>query len=84
MQLKPEQLDARLRNSLAPVYLISGDEPLRVLEAAEKGSRWEKGVPVSRGDTRSDLSGDGVREACTLGARFAADGSKDGKLEAAE
>jgi CO/xanthine dehydrogenase Mo-binding subunit len=57
---------------------------LRVLEAAEHGSRWEKGAPVSRGEQRSDLSGDDVREACTLGARFAADGPKDGKLEAAE
>ena len=57
---------------------------LRVLEAAEKGSRWENGAPASRGDKRSDLSGEGVRDACTLGARFAADGAKDGKLEAAE
>ena len=29
---------------------------LRVLEAAERGSKWEKGAPVSRGDTRSDLA----------------------------
>jgi DNA polymerase-3 subunit delta len=35
MQLKPEQLDAHLRKSLAPLYFISGDEPLRVLEAAD-------------------------------------------------
>jgi DNA polymerase-3 subunit delta len=35
MQIKPEQLDARLRKPLAPVYLVSGDEPLRVLEAAD-------------------------------------------------
>jgi len=53
---------------------------LRVLEAAERGSRWEKGAPVSRGGTRSDIGGDGVREPCSLGARFA----EDGKLEAAE
>jgi CO/xanthine dehydrogenase Mo-binding subunit/aerobic-type carbon monoxide dehydrogenase small subunit (CoxS/CutS family) len=53
---------------------------LRVLEAAERASRWEQGAPVSRGDARSDLAGDGVREPCSLGARFAA----DGKLEAAE
>jgi CO/xanthine dehydrogenase Mo-binding subunit len=53
---------------------------LRVLEAAERASRWEKGAPVSRGDTRSDLGGDGVRETCSLGARFEA----NGKLEAAE
>jgi CO/xanthine dehydrogenase Mo-binding subunit len=53
---------------------------LRVLEAAERGSKWERGAPVSRGAARSDLGGEGVREACSLGARFTA----DGKLEAAE
>jgi CO/xanthine dehydrogenase Mo-binding subunit len=53
---------------------------LRVLEAAERASQWEQGAPVSRGDARSDLAGEGVREPCSLGARFAA----DGKLEAAE
>ena len=35
MQLKPEQLDAHLRKQLAPIYFISGDEPLRVMEAAD-------------------------------------------------
>jgi DNA polymerase-3 subunit delta len=35
MQLKPEQLDAHLNKNLAPLYFISGDEPLRVLEAAD-------------------------------------------------
>jgi DNA polymerase III subunit delta len=35
MQLRPEQLDAHLKKPLAPVYFISGDEPLRVLEAAD-------------------------------------------------
>jgi DNA polymerase III subunit delta len=35
MQLKPEQLDAHLKKTLAPLYFISGDEPLRVLEAAD-------------------------------------------------
>jgi DNA polymerase-3 subunit delta len=35
MQLRPEQLEARLRKQLEPVYFISGDEPLRVLEAAD-------------------------------------------------
>jgi CO/xanthine dehydrogenase Mo-binding subunit/aerobic-type carbon monoxide dehydrogenase small subunit (CoxS/CutS family) len=43
---------------------------LRVLEAAAKGSNWETGVPASRGDTRGDLGGEGLRPACTLGARF--------------
>jgi len=35
MQLRPEQLEARLGKQLDPVYFISGDEPLRVLEAAD-------------------------------------------------
>ncbi|UCC55180.1 MAG: DNA polymerase III subunit delta [Gammaproteobacteria bacterium] len=35
MQLKPEQLEKQLQKSLAPVYFISGDEPLRVMEAAD-------------------------------------------------
>ena len=35
MQLRPEQLDASLHRTLAPVYFISGEEPLRVLEAAD-------------------------------------------------
>jgi CO/xanthine dehydrogenase Mo-binding subunit/aerobic-type carbon monoxide dehydrogenase small subunit (CoxS/CutS family) len=55
---------------------------LRVLEAAERASKWETGAPVSRGSTRQDFAneGDGVRAPCSLGARFQA----DGKLEAAE
>lgn len=43
---------------------------LRVLEAAEKASRWEQGAPVMRGDSRRDLGGEGVRTPCALGARF--------------
>jgi len=35
MQIHPEQLESRLRGTLAPVYFISGDEPLRVMEAAD-------------------------------------------------
>lgn len=36
MELKPEQLDARLKDGvLHPVYLIAGPETLRVLEAAD-------------------------------------------------
>jgi CO/xanthine dehydrogenase Mo-binding subunit/aerobic-type carbon monoxide dehydrogenase small subunit (CoxS/CutS family) len=48
---------------------------LRALEAAERASAWEAGAPVARGDARSDLGGDGVRPACTLGARFSGDGT---------
>ena len=50
---------------------------LRVLEAAEKASRWEKGAPTSRGDSRSDLGGEGVRASCSLGARFSADVTRE-------
>jgi CO/xanthine dehydrogenase Mo-binding subunit len=55
---------------------------LRVLEAAEKASGWEKGAPTSRGGTRGDFAkvGEGVRAACSLGARF----ETNDKLEAAE
>jgi len=35
MQLKPEQVPDQLRRQLAPVYFISGDDPLRVMEAAD-------------------------------------------------
>jgi len=35
MNLKPEQLESHLRKQLAPVYFISGDDPLRVIEAAD-------------------------------------------------
>src|SRR5262245_54682445 len=39
----------------------------RVLEAAEKASRWEAGTP-GRGEVRGDLGGEGTRQPCTLGA----------------
>ncbi len=35
MQLRPNQLDAHLAKPLAPLYLLHGDEPLLVLEAAD-------------------------------------------------
>lgn len=35
MRLKPEQLDSALQKRLAPVYLITGDEPLQVNESAD-------------------------------------------------
>jgi CO/xanthine dehydrogenase Mo-binding subunit len=52
----------------------------RVLDALEKGSGWEKGVPDRRGDTRRDLDKGGNRPPVALGARFAA----ERKQEAAE
>jgi DNA polymerase-3 subunit delta len=35
MQLTPDKLATQLAKQLAPVYFISGDEPLRVMEAAD-------------------------------------------------
>lgn len=35
MQLRPEQLGAHLDKPLAPLYLLHGDEPLLVIEAAD-------------------------------------------------
>jgi DNA polymerase-3 subunit delta len=35
MQLRAEQLDSHLKGSLAPLYVLHGDEPLLVIEAAD-------------------------------------------------
>ena len=35
MQIRPEQLDAALKRALCPIYLISGEETLRVNEACD-------------------------------------------------
>jgi DNA polymerase-3 subunit delta len=35
VKVSPSQLSAELRRTLAPIYLVSGDEPLLVAEAAE-------------------------------------------------
>ncbi len=35
MQVRPEQIEEHLRHNLAPVYLVSGDEPLQVMETAD-------------------------------------------------
>lgn len=35
MLIKPEQLQAHLKKGLSPLYLVAGDEPLLVLEAAD-------------------------------------------------
>ncbi|KRT56704.1 hypothetical protein [endosymbiont of Ridgeia piscesae] len=36
MRLRNDQLPAQLNKSLAPVYLLSGDEPLQLGEAADQ------------------------------------------------
>lgn len=35
MRLKPDQLERHLEKGLAPVYLLAGDEPLQLMEAAD-------------------------------------------------
>ncbi|MGF1528614.1 MAG: DNA polymerase III subunit delta [Candidatus Competibacterales bacterium] len=35
MRLRPEQLDAHLRRTLAPLYVVVGDEPLQAQEACD-------------------------------------------------
>jgi DNA polymerase-3 subunit delta len=35
LQIKPEQVASQAKKQLAPVYFISGDEPLRLMEAAD-------------------------------------------------
>ena len=35
LQVRAEQLDAHLARTLAPLYVIHGDEPLLAMEAAD-------------------------------------------------
>ena len=51
MQLKPEQLERHLQQQLAPVYFISGDDPLRVMEAADA----VRAAARTRGYTERDV-----------------------------
>lgn len=36
MKIRPDQLKQQLEKALSPIYLISGDEPLQVMEAADQ------------------------------------------------
>lgn len=36
MQINPEQLTAQLKQNIAPVWLVSGDEPLQLLECCDQ------------------------------------------------
>lgn len=71
--MDPFQL--RLKNAMRKGDRTHTKQPLltaaivEVLEAARTASRWESGVPNSRGDTRTDLGGEGTRPSCTLTAR---------------
>lgn len=44
MRLRLDQLDGHLRKGVAPVYLVSGDEPLQVGEAADAIRQAAKGA----------------------------------------
>lgn len=36
MKVRPDQLDRHLKNELAPIYFICGDEPLQIMESADQ------------------------------------------------
>ncbi len=69
MQITPEQLPAQLARGLSPLYAVTGDEPLRALEAADairaaaraKGFTDRKVFSVTQhfdwGAPKSELSG---------------------------
>lgn len=48
MRLNPEQLTSHLRNTLLPVYLVAGDEPLQIMEAMDtlRAAARERGYAV--------------------------------------
>ncbi|HEY0219559.1 MAG TPA: molybdopterin cofactor-binding domain-containing protein [Afipia sp.] len=50
-------------------YILNSCSMEQVLVAARDVSRWESGVPNIRGETRSDLGGEGTRRSCTLEPR---------------
>lgn len=68
MRLRPEQLTARLAQSLPPVVLLTGDEPLQLLEAADQVRRQAQGqgfserviLEVDRGFAWDQLAGEGA------------------------
>lgn len=51
MQVRVEQIEEHLRHTLAPVYLIAGDEPLQVMEAAAAVRK----VAAERGFSERDV-----------------------------
>jgi len=51
MQVRAEQIEEHLRHALAPVYLVSGDEPLQVMETADAVRK----VAAARGFSERDV-----------------------------
>jgi CO/xanthine dehydrogenase Mo-binding subunit len=50
-------------------HILNSCSMEQVLVAARDASHWEAGVPNVRGDTRSDLGGEGTRRPCTVTPR---------------
>lgn len=59
MNLRPEQLPAQLEKPLAPLYLLYGDEPLLVLEAADRIRAAARGQGF--GERETLVAGQGFR-----------------------
>jgi DNA polymerase-3 subunit delta len=57
MQIQPDQLESRLRGELAPVYFISGDDPLRVTEAADAVRARARGAGFDEREVLSVTAG---------------------------
>ncbi|MDQ5939064.1 MAG: polymerase subunit delta, partial [Pseudomonadota bacterium] len=57
MRLKPEQLNDSLQTKLAPIYLLSGDEPLQLVELSDAIRQAAKRAGFSERDIFSTDSG---------------------------
>ncbi len=70
-----DPFEIRLKNAIRTGDTTHTKQPLRsssmteVLNAARTASGWEAGAPTVRGETRSDLYGEGARAPCTLSPR---------------
>ena len=78
MQVRAEQLEAQLSNSLASVYVIHGDEPLLALEAADairaaarkQGCDEREVLSVERGFDWSELTQAGASQSLFGGRKI--------------
>ena len=78
MQLRAEQLEAQLSKSLAPIYLIHGDEPLLALESADairaaarrKGCEEREVFTAERGFDWSELTQAGASQSLFGGRKI--------------
>jgi hypothetical protein len=58
-------------------HILNSCSMEQVLVAARDASHWEAGAPSVRGDTRSDLDGEGTRRPCTVTPRELASAETD-------